>query len=228
VESVHTGPALAVRDRRAVARSHDLAGLVDVDGAASGRVVSAERAEVAHLALLPEECVLATVPGVARADHLAALVDRHGDARWTAERAQIAHRAVLPEEGMRVAVLRRRVADDLAAVIDGPDTASPAAERAQIGHRAVLPDEPVTPYGPRGFAASDHLAPVVDRQDAAAATAERAQLQFPPVLPDERATADDLACLVDVDGRARANVSDDPMRRARTPRWSGRTHQGHD
>ncbi len=173
--------------------------------------------------------MLAAAGRVTRADHLAALVDREGDAVGASERAEVAHLAVVPEERVRRAARRRCIADDLATIVDGTRAAAAAAKRAEIAHLAVLPDERVPAHWLRGEAAPDHLTTtVVDRDDAARRPAERAELRPLPVLPDERAAGRDLAAFVEVGRRTGTDVSDNPVLRRSALGRRHRTRKKHD
>ena len=93
----------AVVFEHVAAAADDLAALVDVGGPA----FSGQCAETAHHSALPEKRAPDRVPvrirrgGLARSDHLAAVVDRDRVARRAAERSEVGHAAVLPDERVR-------------------------------------------------------------------------------------------------------------------------------
>src|SRR5260221_10867253 len=84
----------------AEAHSHGRAPIIDVHRPAVG---AAQRPEVGHHAVLPEEPVVRAGNGTALADHLASVVDLEGVAAEPTETPEVGHLAVLPQERALVA-----------------------------------------------------------------------------------------------------------------------------
>src|SRR6266568_1372853 len=76
------------------------ADLARVTEAVGNAVRAAERAQVLHLAIAPEEGMAAHEGTIGRADNLAGSVDGVRAAVRAAERAQVLHLAIGPEEGV--------------------------------------------------------------------------------------------------------------------------------